>query len=601
MAVPQTLSAGRPAARTGSARVVLPGLGLACLAALFLFVRLDLVTIWDGDEPKAPLVARTMVETHDWLHPRWNDRLRLEKPPLYPWLVALGLPADGVIDEAQARRPAAIAAAVGVAATVALGWRLAGPAAGWIAGLVLLTSPLWVLYARQALVDTTLAALCALATLGFAWALPPHGRRWAGLLGFAAVGLAFLAKGPLALLPVLGVLVLAAARWHPKVLGALPWGWGSLLAAAIGLPWFVLIAREHLPELTHMVLSQVLDRVTTGAGVHPRPAWWYLLVLPANVFPWSLFLPAVVWELSEGSRPGGAAGREGDGAAGVGLAAATAAMGLLVLVAIRGKFAYYLLPLYPTLAVLVGAWWAGRLAHRATASAAIGSDGSAADDPLGRQGRPVALVVGALALALTPLALGIAALLGQPLGAAAWLAGLAMLAGGWLLVHRPVAAAGRLAGVGLVAAATCAALVFAVSPLVDGYRSSRPLAAALAPYVDGRRLLIAGPMITPTALLFYEPRLRAIEIVPFEAVPAAVAGGWDLALVPAGEADRLLRRANGSLVILRRVSHRGRRLALLGLAIAERLDTLPARGEPPGLREHQPPGQALATGPQGAR
>ncbi len=582
MAVPQALPAGRPAARTGSARVVLPGLGLACLAALLLFVRLDLVAIRDGDEPKAPVVARTMVETHDWLRPRWNDHPRLEKPPLYPWLVALGLPADGAIDEARARRPAAIAAAVGVAATVALGWRLAGPAAGWIAGLVLVTSPLWVLYARTALVDTTLAALGALATLGFAWALPPHGRRWAGLLGFAPVGLAFLAKGPLALLPLLGVLVLAAVRWDREVLRALPWGWGSLLAAAIGLPWFVLIAREHLPELIHMARSQILDRVTTGAGVHPRPALWYLLVLPANVFPWSLFLPAVVWEVSRGSRPGGEGEREYDGPSGIDLAAATAASGLLVLAAIRGKFAYYLLPLYPTLAVLVGAWWAGRLAPRATAGAATGTDGSAADDPLGRQGRPAARVAGALALALSPLALGVAVLLGQPFRVAAWLPGVAMVGGGWLFVRRPASAAGQLTGTGLVAAATCAAVVFAVAPLLEGYRSSRPLAAALAPYMDGRRLLIAGRMVTPTALLFYEPRLLAIEILPPEAVPAAVASGRGLALVPASEADRLLRQANGSLVVLRRVSHRNRRLALLGPAAAQRSGALPIRGDPPG-------------------
>lgn len=590
----------------GLARAVLPGAGLALLVALLFFVRLDVVSVWDGDEPKAPVVARTMVETGDWLRPRWLGGLRLEKPPLYPWLVAFGLPGDGTLDEARARRPAAIAAALGVAAAVALGWRLAGPAAGWIAGLVLLTSPLWVLYARQALVDTTLAALCALATLGFAWALPPGGRRWAGLLGFAAVGLAVLAKGPLALLPVLGVIALAAVRRDLELLRALPWGWGSLLAAAISLPWFALIAREHLPELIEMARSQILDRVVTGAGVHPRPALWYLLVFPANFFPWSLFLPAVVRELSGRSRPGGQARSGGDASPGVGLAAATAASGLLVFAAVRGKVAYYLLPLYPTLAVLVGAWWAGRLAgsrsapgtHRpsdglgpagaggptgAAATASAGGTGAPTErDRTDRWGRLAMLVAGLLALALPPAVLGIAALLGRSLGVAAWLSGLAMLAGGWLLVREPAAAAGRLAGAGLVAAAMCAALVFAIAPLVDEYRSTRPLAAALAPYVDGRPLLAAGQMGRPTALLFYEPRLPTIEFVAPEAVPAAVASGRALALVPVSEAARLIRRASGSLVILREVRHRSRRLALLGPA-APMSGVLAPRGDRPSL------------------
>ncbi|UCF36822.1 MAG: hypothetical protein JSU96_18755, partial [Acidobacteriota bacterium] len=54
-----------------------------------LFVEVTRSTVWDANEAFYAQTPREMVESGDWIHPTFNGRPRVNKPPLSYWLVAV--------------------------------------------------------------------------------------------------------------------------------------------------------------------------------------------------------------------------------------------------------------------------------------------------------------------------------------------------------------------------------------------------------------------------------------------------------------------------------------------------------------------------------
>ena len=126
----------------------------------------------------------------------------------------------------------------------------------------------------------------------------------------AALGLGILTKGPVALLHVLP-LALLAPWWRHRVLviPAAHCGWGRwyagvalavLIAAAIALAWAVpaALAGGDFVRARDLLVA-VADRVASTTH-HLRPAWFYVVALPVLVLPWLLMLP--VWRGAAGAR-----------------------------------------------------------------------------------------------------------------------------------------------------------------------------------------------------------------------------------------------------------------------------------------------------------
>src|ERR1044071_9156121 len=70
-------------------------LWLLALALLLIATGIGLRDPWPADEPRFALVARDMVATGEWLIPRVGGELYSDKPPLFFWLIALGLQTSG--------------------------------------------------------------------------------------------------------------------------------------------------------------------------------------------------------------------------------------------------------------------------------------------------------------------------------------------------------------------------------------------------------------------------------------------------------------------------------------------------------------------------
>ncbi len=304
--------------------------------------------------------ALRMLESGDFLVPTFRGQPFFDKPPLATWLMAAALGAGGRAPW-TARLVSVLATLLAALATWSLGRRLLGARAAAAGALVFLATPAVLGLGRLAMSDMLLTLLCLLAVEAGLRALRPGASPAAGGLAGAALGLAFLTKGPVALL-VAGAPLLLAARRTGRSPGA-----GALLPgvaafAALGLGWFALLAARLGPgPLLHFFLQENLARFggqlyDSGRGPLYYPASYLLLGLP-----WSLLLPLAAWRLRHES-------------------GARLLLGQLLLVLVpltlsRGKLEYYLLPLYPALSLLVGALLAdadwGRRARRGLSALAV--------------------------------------------------------------------------------------------------------------------------------------------------------------------------------------------------------------------------------------
>jgi 4-amino-4-deoxy-L-arabinose transferase-like glycosyltransferase len=243
--------------------------------------------------------AREMLgsELHNWLIPRVNGHIRLQKPPLAYWLTAGAYKVLGV-SEGVGRIPAAVAGWLTVGVTALMASWLFGRRAGFFAGAALLGSFLFFRFGRQAETDV-LAALFVTAAVYFLWR--GYGREgepeptfarsacWYHAAG-AAIGLAVLAKGPPAGYPVLFFLLMAAfdRRWD-RVGRFLACG-APLTAVLIALPWFLYVRQD--PDYLQLVKD--LKNSAGGGRGHSSLFITYVPALFVAAAPWSALMPVAL-------------------------------------------------------------------------------------------------------------------------------------------------------------------------------------------------------------------------------------------------------------------------------------------------------------------
>lgn len=335
---------------------------IAVLAAAFVVITVNLggYDLWPPDEPRFGQVAREMRESGNPIALTVNGEPYKEKPPLLFWLIALASLPFGDVTETSARVPSAAAALACVYFSYRLALDLFGARAALFSGFVLTTSALFWWEARSVRTDMLLTA-CLSAALYFFWRhdqartrMPVDDRvvRRYLLYFYAAVGAAVFAKGPPGI--VFPLLLALAYYWGRKDgRRALRLGWGLAVVAAVIAAWLIpayLMAApsQHASETQSLSLGENLYRNTIGRfflGVSKaRPPWYYLENLPLNLFPWTLFLPWVIWFAWKRRRENDA----------MRLLLSWILPALVFFSISAGKRAVYLLPLFPALAILIG-------------------------------------------------------------------------------------------------------------------------------------------------------------------------------------------------------------------------------------------------------
>ena len=271
----------------------------------------DSQVITGPDEPRYAAAARDMIDSGDWVVPRYNGEVRLEKPILLYWSCAFFSLIFGVGPLACRLGP--VLAGLGtVLVTSALGSRLYGRRAGLLAGLVLATSWYFPQIGRTVLSDMflTFFVVSGIALLRVAVDEQGRGRRKLLLLGaYVCCGLAVLAKGPIGFVVPLGVMA-AWLFWEGRpfaLVRLLPLS-GSLVTCLVAGPWYAAVwmrGGDAAAGLDAFFAHENFARFFHAFDHLDRP-WKYVLTsVPQGVMPWTLLLPAgIAAFLTMGRTPG---------------------------------------------------------------------------------------------------------------------------------------------------------------------------------------------------------------------------------------------------------------------------------------------------------
>ncbi|MHB1352850.1 MAG: ArnT family glycosyltransferase [Thiobacillus sp.] len=432
----------------GRGYLLLSLLLLAGLAAVALMTR----PLTPVDETRYVSAAWEMWLRGDFLVPFKNGEPYSHKPPLMFWMIHAGWAAFGVNDWWPR-----LVVPLFSAATLLLSYRLARrlwpnrPGLGGEATLLLASACGWILSSTMIMFDVMLAFWVLLGLHGVLSAA--DGRRRGFVLLGVAIGMGVLTKGPVILLNLLPITVLAPwwnpglrwRRWFGSVVLAV------LLGAAVALAWAVPAALSGGEAYRYAIFwGQTADRMVESFA-HRRPFWWYLPLLPVLLFPW--FAWSAWWRALARQRRAGLDR---------GLRFCLAWM-LPVFVAfsfISGKQPHYLVPLFPAFALFLVRLLSGHPARGIVLPALL-----------------AALVGGALVAAAGG---RIPALRDEVLALPPMWPGALLIVfafGAWLAGRLGAPAVPNLA---ILGAATVALVQLAVAPAIGARYEIKPLAQAIA-------------------------------------------------------------------------------------------------------------------------
>lgn len=319
-------------------------LGLLAAALVLFTADLGGVPLRDWDEGTVAQVAREIsrspLRRETWLYPTLHGEPYFNKPPLMHWLVAIAFQFGGV-NATMARLPGALLTALSVLLLYGIGRQLFPQRlTALMAAAVYLTMLLVVRHGRLAMLDG--AILCFFLWTLWATLRSRRNPRWALGIGLG-VGLMTLTKGILGLL--LGGIAFAFVAWDAPRLLISVYGWsGILLGALPALIWYAIQGLTYGTAFYAIhFLSQSFDRVWKAVEDNRQPPWYYLLELLKYGLPWLLFWPMGL-RLAWGDRT---------------LSWAKLVLvwggGYFLAISLMGtKLPWYVLPIYPALALVTG-------------------------------------------------------------------------------------------------------------------------------------------------------------------------------------------------------------------------------------------------------
>lgn len=266
---------------------------MAILVAPLFLAGLGRTGLSDPDEGRNAEVAREMLVRGDWITPRINDAVYLDKPPAYFWAVGASLALFGV-DEAAARLPSALSALAGVALTCWFARRHFGARTATLAGVILALSPLYLVFGRLVIFDMMLLVCTTVAVMAAYEAIESERpRRGLAAIFFVACGLGTITKGPVALVvPLLVAIAWVLVTRRPRRLGRLHWGTGIVLYLLVVAPWALAVERLHPGFLDYALVGENLKRMSADPFDTARPFHFYLQVLVPGLFPWLILILA---------------------------------------------------------------------------------------------------------------------------------------------------------------------------------------------------------------------------------------------------------------------------------------------------------------------
>ncbi len=326
-------------------------LSVLILGMIFLSQGMSQLPLTDRDETRYSIMAKTVLETGDWVVTWLNHQPHLDKPPFFVWMVALSMKVFGINELGARMIPLLMALGTLVLTYLAGSW-LWNSRTGFLSALILMVFPEFYALSRYVVTDMALSffmtglIVCFLGGLKYR----KQGFYWAG---YIFGGLAMLTKGPVGI--ALPGLILITYLWKTRQFSRwkeMKLGWGILLVLIISLPWY-LLAEIRLPGyLYFFFIQENLLRFLTKIHKRSEPIYFFIPIVFFGIFPWSLFL----WRtLKTESREGKLIRWFQDD--NKFLCVIWFLIGFVFFSLSKSKLPTYILPYLVPLALLLGAYW----------------------------------------------------------------------------------------------------------------------------------------------------------------------------------------------------------------------------------------------------
>lgn len=282
-------------------------ISLAVLLGLFYAIWIGSHALFTPDEGRYSEIAREMTVTGDYITPRLNGVVFLDKPILYYWLQASAIKLFGVKEWALRFWPAC-AGVIGSLVTYLAGYYLFNRRTAIISAIILATCPLYYGAAHYANLDLEVAVLVGSSLLFFITAMHASTTRLRNIFLISAyvfAGLAALTKGLIGIVfpaMIIGAWILLLNRW--SVLKKMHLVSGLILFAAITIPWYVLVQKANPEFFQFFFMKQQVSRFLTTEHFNNRtPVWFYIPIVLAGIFPWcALIVQAIAQQVKTVSR-----------------------------------------------------------------------------------------------------------------------------------------------------------------------------------------------------------------------------------------------------------------------------------------------------------
>jgi 4-amino-4-deoxy-L-arabinose transferase-like glycosyltransferase len=364
------------------------------LTAALSLHRLGAADVCGANEAIEGVFVQQMVEHGHYLFPLENGGDPMYKPPLFHWT---GVAIDRLLGITQVaafnlRLPSALYATAAAALVMLLAYSTFGFEVAVLSGLILASSYQFISQARVGRVDMTLTFYETAELFTFLWWLqqrdtlcaPGAGRQrgvgadWIKYLLALSIGLAVLSKGPVgAILPLAAIAVFVLLERRLRDATALLTPGPVLLAVVISSSWYLAcFLGRQMGFLHRQIGAENLGRFFGALGTMKFS--YYLKPILLNSAPFSILIPFAVadamYQWLRGTRSfDGAPTRAGREREKPPTAVVLFAIFWIVTIAFFWMAAYkrraYLLPVWPSAAIMIG-WWLGSLA-RTTAAGSV--------------------------------------------------------------------------------------------------------------------------------------------------------------------------------------------------------------------------------------
>ena len=330
-------------------------LGSLCL--ICFFISLNILPPLDRDESRYIQSTVQMLESNDFVNINFLDTPRLKKPPGIYWLQAMSatfIKNIFFLDSPPLwsfRLPSAIGASVSIWITFLLGQLLFGRAQGFIASLLLISSPLLIIESHVAKTDSALLAsflfvLYILAKIIFY--IEQNIKKPSDITILAAwvvLSFSFLIKGPIALFILFLLILFFRFSREPINYKNFKPVIGIVIFIIIVFPWFMFVQSGNNTDIfLNSIKKDMLLKLISVQESHGAPPGSYLLSSFLTAWPITLFIfPTVIWVFNnKKNKP-------------VKFLLCSLLPSWLFFEIMPTKLLHYILPLLPSLAILTAA------------------------------------------------------------------------------------------------------------------------------------------------------------------------------------------------------------------------------------------------------